>query len=304
MDIGRKVIDLGGEVKTFKTILIFVLILAGAGGTYYYYDQFNGLKNDQDVEVSDVEITESKKVVVYGDSRTGHDEHKSIVAEIEKQDPYAVIHTGDLVDDGDISSEWDTFNEITSELLSDTWFYSALGNHDKNSDNYFSNLVLPGNERYYSVNIDNVHYTVLDSNYEIGPGSDQYIWAEADLKNAVTKSDFQVAVLHHPPYSTGGHGDDESGMRDKIVPLLEKYGVDLVFSGHDHSYERADNNNIVYIVAGGGGAPLYPQKFEKDYSKKYLESLNFCVLETDDTDLVMTAYNELSEVIDKIVIKK
>ena len=294
-------------MKAFRAVLILVVIAIGFGGGFYYFNQFNKTdseKNDLSQKITELEAFESEKVVVYGDSRTGHDEHRAIVAQIEKQDPYAVFHTGDIVNDGEIATEWDTFNEITSELLADTWFYPVLGNHENNSDNYFENFTLPGNERYYSVNIGPVHYTLLDSNFEIGAGSDQYVWAEADLKNAVGKSDFQVVVLHHPPYSTGGHGDDESGMRDKIVPLLEKYGVDLVFSGHDHSYERADNNNIVYIVSGGGGAPLYPQKFEKEYSKKFLESYNFAVVELDGTDLVMTAYNQLSEVIDKVVIKK
>jgi len=291
-------------MKTFKTIIVILLILLGFGFGGYYYYQYNNIDPGESVPTDQATKVESQKVVVYGDSRTGHDEHRAIVAEIEKQDPYAIFHTGDMVDDGTVTDQWDTFNEITGEMTKDTWFYPTLGNHEGNADNYFENFTLPGNERYYSINIGRVHYTILDSAFEIGAESDQYIWAEADLKNAATKSDFQVAVFHYPPYSTGSHGDDESGMRTKIVPLLEKYGVDLVFSGHDHSYERADNNNIVYIVTGGGGASLYPQKFEKEYSKLYLESLNFCVIEMDDENMTMTAYNEKSEAIDKIVIKK
>jgi len=293
-------------MRTLRIVILVILVLAGAAGTYYYYDQNQQSKDELSVLKPDAgEIgSDTKKVVVYGDTRTGDDEHRSIIAQIKEQTPYAIFHTGDLVDDGDVASQWDTFNEITVDLFKDRWFYSTLGNHEKNSDNYFENFVLPGNERYYSVNIGNVHYIVLDSNFEISSGSDQYIWVEADLKNAATKSDFQVVVMHHPPYSTGAHGDDESGMRTKIVPLLEKYGVDLVFSGHDHSYERADNNSIVYIVAGGGGAPLYPQKFEKEYSKLFMETLNYCVIEMDGENLTMTAYNEKSEVIDKVVIKK
>ncbi len=293
-------------MRTLRIVILVILVLAGAAGTYYYYDQNQQSKDELNVLKPDAgEIgSDTKKVVVYGDTRTGDDEHRSIIAQIKEQAPYAIFHTGDLVDDGDVASQWDTFNEITVNLFKDRWFYSTLGNHEKNSDNYFENFVLPGNERYYSVNIGNVHYIVLDSNFKIASGSDQYIWAEADLKNAATKSDFQVVVMHHPPYSTGAHGDDEGEMRTKIVPLLEKYGVDLVFSGHDHSYERADNNNIVYIVAGGGGAPLYPQKFEKEYSKLFMETLNYCVIEMDGENLAMTAYNEKSEVIDKVIIKK
>src|SRR6185436_15319562 len=48
-------------------------------------------------------------------------------------------------------------------------------------------------------------------------------------------------------------------LREMWTPIFEKYGVDAVFSGHDHCYQRAEHNGIRYLVAGGGGAPLYPR---------------------------------------------
>jgi predicted phosphodiesterase len=64
-------------------------------------------------------------------------------------------------------------------------------------------------------------------------------------------------IFHHPPFtSTAGHSDDVMVQR-QLVPLFELYGVDLVFSGHSHAYERYLDHGIFYIVTGGGGGPLY-----------------------------------------------
>src|SRR5262249_61791186 len=61
-----------------------------------------------------------------------------------------------------------------------------------------------------------------------------------------------------PPYSTSIHGGQPE-LREMWTPIFERYGVDAVFSGHDHVYERSEKNGIRYFVSGGGGAPLYPR---------------------------------------------
>src|SRR5262249_60241894 len=65
-------------------------------------------------------------------------------------------------------------------------------------------------------------------------------------------------VMHHPPYSVSIHGGRPE-LREMWTPIFERYGVDAVFSGHDHVYERAERNGVRYFVSGGGGAPLYPR---------------------------------------------
>ncbi|MCK4236104.1 MAG: metallophosphoesterase [Candidatus Krumholzibacteria bacterium] len=59
------------------------------------------------------------------------------------------------------------------------------------------------------------------------------------MKATVEKDRFIAAIFHHPPISTGPHTEDEMGLRKTIVPLFERYGVDVVFNGHDHIYERS-----------------------------------------------------------------
>jgi hypothetical protein len=85
------------------------------------------------------------------------------------------------------------------------------------------------------------------------PGSPQYLWLQNDL--ASTHQPWKVVFFHVPPYSSGPHGSNSLVAR-ALEPLFTQYGVDLVFNGHDHDYERSVIHNITYIVTGGGGAPL------------------------------------------------
>jgi len=246
--------------------------------------------------------TVSQPIVIYGDSRTGHQTHQKIVDEIIKTKPAIVFHTGDLVEDGLIPGQWAAFNEIISDLIKIAEFYPALGNHENNSPLYFDNFILPNNERWYSVEKDNLHFIVLDSNSDCSIGSEQYLWLEDDLQYINENIKFVIAIFHHPPFSTGRHAEDEKGLRQTIIPLFEQYGVDIVFNGHDHDYERSLYNNIYYIVTGGGGAPLYDQARASPYSQLFIQAYHFCKLFIINNQLIIEVYDINSNLIDRFVI--
>jgi 3',5'-cyclic AMP phosphodiesterase CpdA len=246
--------------------------------------------------------TVSQPIVIYGDSRTGHQTHQKMVDEIIKTKPAIVFHTGDLVEDGLIPDQWATFNEIISDLIKIAEFYPALGNHENNSPLYFDNFILPNNERWYSVEKDNLHFMVLDSNSDCSIGSEQYLWLEDDLQNIKENIKFFIAIFHHPPFSTGHHNEDEKNLRQSIIPLFEQYGVDIVFNGHDHDYERSLYNNIYYIVTGGGGAPLYDQARTSPYSQLFIKAYHFCKLFIINNQLIIEVYDIDSNLIDRFVI--
>jgi 3',5'-cyclic AMP phosphodiesterase CpdA len=242
-------------------------------------------------------------IIVYGDSRTNHQIHQKIVDEIIKTKPAIVFHTGDLVEDGLIPAQWTTFNEILSDLTKIAEFYPALGNHENNSPLYFDNFGLPNNERWYIVEKDNLHFIILDSNSDCSVGSEQYLWLENDLQNINENLKFIIAIFHHPSFSTGPHTEDEKGLRKNIVPLFEQYGVDIVFNGHDHDYERSLYNNIYYIVTGGGGAPLYDQARTSPYSQLFIKAYHFCKLSLINDQLIIEVYDIDSNLIDEFIIK-
>ena len=144
-------------------------------------------------------------------------------------------------------------------FLRQTTLWSTIGNHDSGLVTdpapdipYFGIHTFPtngevggrpsGTEKYYSFDYGNVHIISLDSmTSDRSPGSPMLQWLENDL--AQNTKPWVIVIFHHPPYSRGSHySDDElemTEMRTNVVPILERYGVDLVLGGHSHSYERS-----------------------------------------------------------------
>ena len=140
-------------------------------------------------------------------------------------------------------------------------FWPSPGNHDWAAPNltpYTDYFTLPGNERYYDVDLGLVHLYAMDSDEHEPDGnkatSKQALWLKDKL--AASKSCYDLVYFHYPAYSTGDHGSDT----DLRWPF-ETWGADAVMSGHDHSYERFQVGGIPYFVNGLGAAGIY--KFDK-----------------------------------------
>jgi len=246
-----------------------------------------------------VTVTMIPCVLVYGDSRTDHVVHQALVDSMLPLKPAAVFHSGDLVADGTIPDQWATFNAITADLRAVADFYPALGNHENQSALFFSNFELPNNEQWYSVDCNKTHFIILNSCVAVDTASEQYQWLVSDLAVIPDSITFTVAVFHHPPYSTGSHTEDERGLRTTWVPLFEQYGVDVVFNGHDHDYERSYCGGIFYVVAGGGGAPLYDQTRQHPCSQLFLKTYHFCKLSMIGDKLIVKVYDQTRHLIDQ-----
>ena len=150
--------------------------------------------------------------------------------------------------------------DIYPEMLVNTALWSAVGNHDLETDDgkpYYDVFNFPenaeaggvpsGSEAYYSFDFSNIHIISLDSQL-----SDKAIdgkmltWLKKDLKE--TKQKWIIACWHHSPYTKGSHDSDKKKrhiqMRERALPMLEAAGVDLVLGGHSHCYERS------YLING------------------------------------------------------
>lgn len=143
-------------------------------------------------------------------------------------------------------------------------FFPVLGNHDWDAPGqgckpYLDYFTLPGNERYYEFVWGPVHFFMIDNDGHepdgAKPGSKQHQWFIKAAEQS--KSPFQVAVAHHPPYSSGEHGPINGTDWD-----FEKQGVDLMLCGHEHNYERIQQDGITYIINGAGGGNL--RRMKKD----------------------------------------
>jgi 3',5'-cyclic AMP phosphodiesterase CpdA len=215
------------------------------------------------------------RFAVLGDTRSDHVAHQSVADRIAILAPDFYLHTGDLVANGARADQWDTFFEVEKEPLANIPFSPILGNHEVNHQNYFDLFYLPHNERWYSFDYGNAHFVGLevDGYASYDPASEQYHWLKNDLEG--TDRLWKFVFFHIPPYSSGPHGSD-ARVRDALAPLFEWYGVDIVFNGHDHDYERSVVNGVTYIVSGGGGAPLYPRKYHHPWTVYFVSALH-CV---------------------------
>lgn len=149
--------------------------------------------------------------------------------------------------------------DVYPSMLRKSVLWPTIGNHDTaesanppSSLPYFQMFTLPvhgeagglasGTERYYSFDFGNIHFVCLDSmTSQRTPGGAMLSWLQNDL--AANTKEWLIVFFHHPPYSKGSHNSDKDKelveMRQNVAPVLENYGVDLVLSGHSHSYERS-----------------------------------------------------------------
>jgi 3',5'-cyclic AMP phosphodiesterase CpdA len=269
---------------------------------YYYKVKSDEVESTVYVFYTAFNKEDEIRFVAYGDSRGAWDNWvatESVSKAIEKEHPEFVLHTGDLVHNGTIQEEWlGCFS--ASGFIHNSTLYPVLGNHEQYGSPYFSYFVLPKNERWYSFDNGPVHFIGLDSNYRSAIKIRQTIWFILDLlKNT---QPFTIVFFHHPLYSSGNHGSYE-GLRMIWEPILDHFKVDIVFNGHDHSYERGYVHNVTYIVTGGGGAPLYDVGVSNwtIYSEK---TYHYCLITANQSELDFKAIKPDGTVFDSFQIVK
>ena len=154
-------------------------------------------------------------------------------------------------------------------------FQAALGNHDEPDSVNYPPLNM-GGQRYYSFVQGNVRFFVLDTN---SLDTRQLQWMERALQDS--REEWKISYFHHPLYSSAGRHGAAVDIRLRLEPLLTKYGVNVVFSGHDHIYERLKpQNGITYFVCGSGGqlrkgdlvrSPMTAAGFDRDQTFTLVE---------------------------------
>ena len=128
-------------------------------------------------------------------------------------------------------------------------FYASLGNHDNPNERLYKPFNM-SDSTYYTFKKGNVRFFALDSNYM---DAKQLQWLQKQLADA-GNNDWKICYFHHPLYSDGKSHGSSIELRALIEPLFIKYGVDAVFSGHDHVYERLKpEKGIYYFLEGSSG---------------------------------------------------
>ncbi|OGO64683.1 MAG: alkaline phosphatase [Chloroflexi bacterium RBG_19FT_COMBO_55_16] len=178
-------------------------------------------------------------------------------------------------------------------------FFPSLGNHDwhaAGAQPYLDYFTLPGNERYYDFTWGPLHFFALDSDPHEPDGADsssaQAQWLQSQLAGSTAAWD--VVYFHHPPYSSGAHGNT-----DRMQWPFKQWGAELVLSGHDHTYERIFRDGLVYVVNGLGGSSRYVFKTIVEGSQvRYNDDYGAMLVEASAQQLSFQFINRANEVID------
>lgn len=294
--------------------------------TEYSYD----VLNDGSDEGKGTFVTYPNKItpfkfVVLGDTRSRHDIHSKIVEMIIEEDPLFVINTGDIVSNGREIKDWESFFKINNTMMRNTPYYPVLGNHEKDSPYYFDFFDLPNNERYYSFNVGDALFVILDSegaqisepNYISDENSDKF-WKNSfkeyfetqkqwldNLLEINKEAGFVFVFQHQPMYSIKKtRVEDTNNYRKFWGDFFERHNVQVFMNGHDHHYHHALKNGVHYITTAGGGAGLYEGDTLQPETVKYELIEHFVYIDVNNDTAVLNVIDINGNQIDKITVDR
>ncbi len=237
------------------------------------------------IPILNQKISEDKFVfALYGENLTGLGHpviHKIILEDISKENPSLILHTGNLVNEGNRRGVWKQYFEQTKGLFGSIPFQPAIGPRDGSKTERYADYydVSKKHLTYYAYQYGGAYFIAMDSTRSFGPRSKQYKFLKETLEKIKGQAP-TIVYFHHPPFSMGIRGSNQR-IQKFLVPLFEKYGVDLVLSGHERAYERIGPiNGVTYIVTGGGGAVLTDIEPHPDLAN-YKTLYHYLVFEVD-----------------------
>lgn len=262
------------------------------------------------------------KFAAFGDSGAATVHQRTITQSILRESPPVdmVLLTGDVIYPAGSDSDYnEKFFAPYAPLLSRVPFYSAIGNHDYESEGgapYLRVFSLPRNgpaalvpETVYAFERDGVLFTVHDSNLSRAQMREYVVpWHLATVR--ASRSRFRIAALHHSPYSSAMNSITTTcaNVREVVAPLFTGSGIDLVLGGHDHAYERSRPvDGVVYITTGAGGASMYSRIAINDYSELFYgegQKHSYTTVEVSGANLLLRQTDTAGCVVDRVGLYK
>lgn len=260
---------------------------------------------------------------VFGDTQKNPTVSAQLATMAWGQRPSFLVHVGDLVDKGTVDSHWtEHFFPGMQPVAQRIPFYPVLGNHEQNAKNYFDYMSLPDKEYCYQFVYGNTQFFMIDSNRNIEPGSEQYEWLKAQL--ASSTATWKIACHHHPPYSSDedDYGDlwkvNKSSRGDlrarQLSTLYDQYNVDIVWSGHIHSYERTwpvrsgaavEKNGTIYMITGGAGGGLENAgPFRPFFQNNVKHGHHYCMVMVNGGTMEIKAFDLEGRLFDTVALRK
>ena len=271
--------------------------------------------------------------LAFGDSGTRNEGQLALAEHMNEEDALLAIHMGDLAyPDGTPSEYTRKHFAVYGPFLKRAPLFPSPGDHDWRTElgQVYADIFTPpggrasGSPFYFAFTVGNVRFISLDTKddedharaygYIGNPASDQYQWLLRQLTAARADPgiDWIVSYFHHAPYSAstgfGGHGS-HLPTRRALSPLMDGYRVPLVFSGHDHDYQRTKpiranrivegGQGTVYVVTGGAGARFGFRGTGADWFTAYADQIvHYVRVTVDHYDLRLEAVDENGRVFD------
>lgn len=222
------------------------------------------------------------RFAVIGDAGTGGQAQRHIarqMAAYHDRLPYGfVLMLGDNLYGSESRKDYQKkFEKPYQGLLErGVMFYAVLGNHDEPEQRFYPLFHMNGKRYYNFTPIPEVELFALDSTQMDDP---QLRWLEEALQHSTAR--WKICFLHHPLYSSGKRHGSDRRLQDLLEPLFVRYGVTVVFAGHDHFYERLKPQKGVHYFTSGSGAklrrgnirqtPLTARGFDEDHAFLMIE---------------------------------
>ncbi len=246
----------------------------------------------------------SLRFAVIGDMGTGEKPQYELAGkliEYRQKFPFEfVITLGDNIYGGDAPSDYESKFERPYKPLLDAGikFYATLGNHDKPNERFYKSFNMNG-QQYYTYKKGNVRFFALDSNY-MNP--QQVAWLEKELQNS--GSDWKICYFHHPLYSSAAFHGSSTELRLVLEPLFVKYGVQVVFAGHDHVYERVKPQKGIHYFTEGASGSLRAGNLKKTAltAAGYDQDRSFMLVEIAGDELYFQTISRTGRTVDSGVI--
>ncbi len=316
-----------------------VVTLTATGNTGWVFDHWendmSGNTNPDDITVDSdktvkavfvEEVNQPWKFIVYGDTRSEDDDHRSVLRSIKNNTPdyQFIMNVGDVVEDGEQTDQWETWQDACNDELGGTGqdsvppeYMSCVGNHDDGGDPNWKQYLSGQNKLYgndgtfFTVDYENVRIVVLNTE---DPDSPEQL---AMLNKAINENPKTwLFTIWHKPIFAFGSKSYQGDLHQKWGVPLYNGGADIMFMGHAHYYVRSKKlelngdknppldpvNGTAHIVTGTGGASrddVEPDTDGNDYMVDgYSSDLSYTELTVNGNKLELRQIDTDGKVID------
>jgi predicted phosphodiesterase len=246
------------------------------------------------------------RFAVVGDTGTGEKQQYEVGTEMARahdQFPFDfVVMLGDNVYGGKTPADFKRkFEDPYKALLAGgVKFYASLGNHDDPNERFYKPFNMDG-QRYYTIKMGDVQFFALDSTY-MDP--QQVDWLQKQLSSSGAA--WKICFFHHPLYSDSHYHGPDPDLRNRLEPLFQKYGVNIVLSGHEHVYERIKpHRGIYYFVLGNTGQlRLHDLRPTADTAKGFDTDRAFMLVDIVADDFYFQTISRTGQSVDSGTIKR